>query len=79
MRTSRQRGLTWALVAVGVAIVALGGVLAAMFPWGQVAAPWGAAGPGTWHGFYGHPHAWGFFHGPGSSAEGCWASSSRSC
>ena len=39
MHTSRRRALTWALVALGIAIVALGGVLAATFPWSETGAP----------------------------------------
>ncbi len=33
MRSSRRRATTWTLVALGIAIIALGGVLAATFPW----------------------------------------------
>ena len=74
MRKSRMRALTWALVALGIAMVALGGVLLATFPWSQAGAPfahfWGQGqglppgaqpGAGPW---YGYPHGWGFFHGP---------------
>jgi uncharacterized membrane protein len=74
MRTSRRRALTWALVALGIAMVALGGVLIATIPWSQAGVPfahfWGQGqgvppeaqpGYGPW---YGHPHGWGFFHGP---------------
>jgi uncharacterized membrane protein len=74
MRISRRRALTWALVALGIAMVALGGVLIATFPWSQAGSPFahfwsqgqglppGAQpGDGPW---YGHPHGWGFFHGP---------------
>ncbi len=79
MTSSRKRAMTWALVAVGVAMLVLGGVLAATFPWQQVmaqaqaqagaaagtpAAPWF----GPWHGYYGfHPwwgHGWGYWRGP---------------
>jgi len=42
MRNSRTRAMTWTLVALGVGMVALGGVLAATFPWQQ--APWGPMG-----------------------------------
>lgn len=74
MNRSRRRALTWALVALGIAMVALGGVLVAAFPWSQAGAPfahfWGQGqglppgaqpGDGPW---YGYPHGWGFFHGP---------------
>lgn len=70
MNTSRKRVLTWTLVALGAAIIALGAVLALTFPWGQweqqagaihhgFYGPWAA----PWHGSYGYPFAWG---GPGS-------------
>ncbi len=79
MSTSRKRALTWALVALGIAMVVLGGVMVATFPWDQwgpqaqaaAQAPGGAPGtaPGTapgfgpWHGPFGYPH-WGYYHGP---------------
>ncbi len=74
MHTSRRRALTWALVALGIAMVALGGVLVATFPWSQAGVPfahfWGQ-GQGQTPGaqpsygpFYGYPYGWGFFHGP---------------
>jgi uncharacterized membrane protein len=78
MRTSKKRALTWALVALGIAMVALGGVLVATFPWSEAGAPfahfWGqgqglppgaesGAQPGSGP-WYGSPHGWGFFHGP---------------
>lgn len=76
MRTSKRRALTWALVALGIAMVALGGVLVATFPWSQAGTPfahfWGQGqglppgaqpgGTGPWYG--GYPHGWSFFHGP---------------
>ena len=77
MRKSNRRALTWALVALGIAMVALGGVLVATFPWSEAGAPfahfWGQGqglppgaqpaqpGYGPWSGY---PHGWGFFHGP---------------
>jgi len=71
MRKSRTRALTWALVALGIAMVALGGVLLATFPWSQAGAPfahlWGQGlPPGAQPGYgpWGYPHGWGFFHGP---------------
>jgi uncharacterized membrane protein len=74
MRTSRRRALTWALVALGIAMIALGGVLIATFPWSQASGPfahfWGqgqGVPPGAQPGYgpwYGYPHGWGFFHGP---------------
>ena len=73
MNSSRKRALTWALVALGIAMVALGGVLVATFPWQQAGVPFGQS-PGTNPGaqqaqpgsvpWYGYPHGWGFFHGP---------------
>jgi uncharacterized membrane protein len=41
MNSSRKRALTWALVALGIAMVALGGVLVATFPWQQAGVPFG--------------------------------------
>jgi len=41
MRSSKSRAMTWTLVALGVVMIALAGVLAATFPWQQ--APWNAA------------------------------------
>jgi uncharacterized membrane protein len=38
MRQAKKRAMTWALVAVGVAMLAIGGTLAATFPWGQQGA-----------------------------------------
>jgi uncharacterized membrane protein len=35
MNSSRKRAMTVTLVALGILIIALGGVLAATFPWGQ--------------------------------------------
>jgi len=78
MRISKRRALTWALVALGIAMVALGGVLVATFPWPQAGVPFGhfwgqgqglppGAEPGAQPGdglWHGSPHAWGFFHGP---------------
>ena len=74
MRTSRRRALTWALVALGIAMVALGGVLIATFPWSQASGAfahfWGQGQglpPGAEPGYgprHGYPHGWGFFHGP---------------
>ena len=74
MSRSRRRALTWALVALGIAMVALGGVLVATFPWSQAGAPFAhfwSQGQGLPHGvqpgygpWYGYPHGWGFFHGP---------------
>jgi uncharacterized membrane protein len=74
MRTSKRRALTWALVALGIAMVVLGGVLIATFPWSQAGAPFAhfwAQGQGMPPGaqpdagqWFGHPHGWGFFHGP---------------
>ena len=73
MRTSKRRALTWALVALGIAMVALGGVLVATFPWSEAGGPfaqlWGqgqGVPPGVQPGYgpwYGYPHGWGF-HGP---------------
>ncbi len=74
MRISRKRALTWALVALGIAMVVLGGVLVATFPWSQAGAPFAhfwsqgqGLPPGAQPGYgpwYGYPHGWGFFHGP---------------
>lgn len=72
MNRSRKRAITVTLVVLGVAMIALGGVLAATFPWSQQAGfPGGAPGvapqgvpsqvPGGW---YGSHHGWGFMHGP---------------
>jgi len=61
MHRLRKRAITWTLVALGIAIIALGGVLAATFPWsqqagfpyshfwaqGQGAPPTGAPQPGV--------------------------------
>jgi uncharacterized membrane protein len=74
MHSSRRRAMTWTLVALGILIVALGGMLIATFPWQQ--AGWPSAGwtqggpqagvppagyPGPWSG---HPYGWGYLHGP---------------
>lgn len=69
MRTSNKRALTWALIAVGIAVVTLGAVMALTFPWSQVMAQAQAqagAAPafGPWHGYYGVHPGWGYFHGP---------------
>ena len=77
MRRSRIRALTVSLVVVGALIVALGAILAATVPWGQMAQSGSAADPGIygpwhhwfgpgyvpWQGYRGYP-AWGFFRGP---------------
>jgi uncharacterized membrane protein len=41
MRKSNRRALTWALVALGIAMVVLGGVLVATFPWSEAGGPFG--------------------------------------
>ena len=71
MRTSNKKALTWAIVALGIAMVVLGGVLVATFPWSQGAAQFGhfwgqgrGMAPGSGYGPWGYPHGWGFFHGP---------------
>lgn len=77
MTSSRKRALTWALVAVGIAMLVLGGVLAATFPWQQVMAQAQAqaqagAAAGTpaapwfapWHGYHGFHPGWGYWRGP---------------
>jgi len=75
MRNSRTRALTVALIVVGAMMVALGGVMAATFPWGQAAPPsdpgiygpwghWFGPGYGPWHGYRGIPYQGGYFHGP---------------
>ena len=70
MNRSRKRAITWTLVALGIAIMALGGVLAATFPWSQGMSPFasptgtpptGVPLPGGWYGYH---HGWGFMHGP---------------
>jgi uncharacterized membrane protein len=77
MNRSRKRAITVTLVVLGIAIIALGGLLAATFPWSQQAGfpfahMWSQGpgvtpgqavpeGPGGW---YGPHHAWGFMRGP---------------
>jgi uncharacterized membrane protein len=41
MRKSNKRALTWALIALGIAMVVLGGVLIATFPWSEAGGPFG--------------------------------------
>ena len=38
MRQKRKRAMTWSLVAIAVVMLAIGGILAATFPWGQQGA-----------------------------------------
>lgn len=74
MHRSRKRAITWTLVALGIAIIALVIVVAAAFPWSQAGSPFahfwaqgvapqGAPSQGP-PGWYGYPHGWGFMHGP---------------
>jgi uncharacterized membrane protein len=72
MHQEKKRAMTLWLVAIGVVMLAVAGVLLATFPWGQPgafpfapmgqqgAAPGSWPGPGGWHGFH---HGW-FMHGP---------------
>ena len=39
MHTTNKRALTWALISVGVAILVIGGVMLATFPWQQTGFP----------------------------------------
>jgi uncharacterized membrane protein len=43
MRKTNKQTLTWALIAVGVAILVTGGVMLATFPWQQGTSPWSHA------------------------------------
>ncbi len=71
MNRSKRRAMTWTLVALGIVIVVLAGVLLATFPWSQGLHPFAhawAQGQGTPppgpDGWYGYPYRWGFLGGP---------------
>jgi uncharacterized membrane protein len=59
MNRSRKRAITVTLVVLGIAVVALGGLLAAAFPWSQQ-----AGFPFTHMWSQGQGAAPGFMHGP---------------